>query len=215
MARLPDAQRGRVPVAPRALAARPLVLLRQGPRRQPDRADGPRLHVLRAAMAGAAWRLDVQAEDVPAVLRELARFGERDLLFDGLDFLLTELGLRPVGFEHLQDRLHHLRVLRQQADLAAAIELERAQALTADERLLAVSHHRAHVHPSGHFLHAQVGSALRGLADDADVDTRLAALTQQPQHLGIGDLRIPDDQAPLGALDERRQLLPRVLRTDD
>ena len=52
-----------------ALAARPLVLLREGLRRQPDRADGSRLHVLRARLARPARRLAVQARDVQAVLR--------------------------------------------------------------------------------------------------------------------------------------------------
>src|SRR5687768_16892934 len=60
-----------MPVAARAIAAGSLVLLCQGLRRQPDRADGSRLHVPRAAVAGTAGGLVVQTEDVPAVLREL------------------------------------------------------------------------------------------------------------------------------------------------
>ena len=55
-----------------ALAARPHVLLRARLRRQSDRDDGSRLHALRAAVARAAWRLDLQARDVSEVLRMTA-----------------------------------------------------------------------------------------------------------------------------------------------
>src|SRR5688500_14906410 len=161
-----------MPVAARAIAAGSLVLLCQRLRRQPDRADGSRLHVPRAAVAGTAGGLVVQAEDVPSVLRELAcGLGKRDLLLDGLELFLAELGLGPVRFEDLQDRLHHLRILREQADFAPAVELERAQALTADKRLFTVAHDRPDVQPAaGHFLDAEVRTALRHLADNADVD---------------------------------------------
>ena len=40
---------------PGTIAARALVLLRPRLRRQPDRADGPRLHVLRARLARRRW----------------------------------------------------------------------------------------------------------------------------------------------------------------
>ena len=53
-----------------ALAARALVLLREGLRRQPDRADGPRLHAPRAQLAGPARRLAVPAGNVQEVLRK-------------------------------------------------------------------------------------------------------------------------------------------------
>ena len=69
VARLPDPQRRGVRVAARAVAARALVFLRQGLRRQPDRADGPGLHALRAAVARPAGRMDLQTRDVPPVLR--------------------------------------------------------------------------------------------------------------------------------------------------
>ena len=61
----------------RAIAARPLVLLRQGLRRQPDRADGSRLHVPRAELARTARRMDLPARDVQEVLR-LAFFPPRE-----------------------------------------------------------------------------------------------------------------------------------------
>src|SRR5687767_15718882 len=138
-----------MPVAARAIAAGSLVLLCQRLRRQPDRADGSRLHVPRAAVAGTAGGLVVQAEDVPAVLRELAcGLGQRDLFLDGLELFLAELGLGPVRFEDLQNRLHHLRILREQADFAPTVELERAQALTADKRLFTIAHDRSDVQPA-------------------------------------------------------------------
>ena len=57
VARLPVEQRRRVRRTARAIAARPLVFLRQGLRRQSDRADGSRAHVLRAA-AGSVRSAD-------------------------------------------------------------------------------------------------------------------------------------------------------------
>src|SRR5690242_2451335 len=53
----------------RAIAARPLLFLLQGLRWQSHRADGPRLHVLRARMAGTPWRLALQTRDVQEILR--------------------------------------------------------------------------------------------------------------------------------------------------
>ena len=73
VARLPDAQGRRVPRAARALATRALVLFLPRLRRQPDRADGPGLHVLRAGMARPAGRMDLPARDVQAVLRGASR----------------------------------------------------------------------------------------------------------------------------------------------
>ena len=67
LAPVPDEQGGRLRQQTRAISARPLVLLREGLRRQPDRVDGPWLHVLRPAMAGSARRLAVPARDVQAV----------------------------------------------------------------------------------------------------------------------------------------------------
>ena len=68
-----QAQGRRVRQQAGAVAARPLVLLRQGLRRQPDRADGSRLHVLRAQVARPAGRLDLPSGDVQEVLRVVAR----------------------------------------------------------------------------------------------------------------------------------------------
>ena len=53
-----------------AIAARPFVLLRQGLRREPDRADGSRLHVSRAQLVRPAGRVVVPARNVSEVLRK-------------------------------------------------------------------------------------------------------------------------------------------------
>src|SRR5690349_12258363 len=53
----------------RALAARPFVLLRERFRRESDRADGSRLHVLRARVARSVGRMAVSPRHVQAVLR--------------------------------------------------------------------------------------------------------------------------------------------------
>ena len=69
LARLSGEQGRRVHQQAGALAARSLVLLCEGLRRQPDRADGPRPHVLRPRLARSARRLDLPARDVQEVLR--------------------------------------------------------------------------------------------------------------------------------------------------
>ena len=52
----------------RTLAARSVVLLREGHGRQPDRTDGSRLHVPRTWLARPAGRLDLPPWDVREVL---------------------------------------------------------------------------------------------------------------------------------------------------
>ena len=69
LARLSPGEGRRVRQRAGALPARAHVLLREGHRRQPDRADGPRLHAPRARLARPAGRLALPARKVPAVLR--------------------------------------------------------------------------------------------------------------------------------------------------
>src|SRR5690606_27810247 len=132
LARLSDQQGSRVHFAAGEVPAWPFLLFREGHGREPDRADGSRLHVLRARLARPARRLAVPARYVPAVLHLSAglpcRFHQLHVLLERLRLLLAELGLRPVGLELLLDRLDDPRFLAEQPDLASAVELERAQA---------------------------------------------------------------------------------------
>jgi hypothetical protein len=60
---------------------------------------------------------------------------------------LPEIRLRPVFFEHFLYPLDHLRVARDQSNLAARIQLERPEALTADKHGVTVTDHRADMQP--------------------------------------------------------------------
>jgi hypothetical protein len=76
--------------------------------------------------------------------------------------LLGGLGERPVLLEDGGDPLHRLRVADDDADLAAGVELELAQALAADERAHAVAHDGADVQTpwTGKLLRLEAGTAL-------------------------------------------------------
>src|SRR5207253_2216777 len=69
LARLPRQHGGGDRQPARALASRPLFFLLQGFRRQPDRADGSRLHVLRSWVVRPAWWMALPPRDVQEVLR--------------------------------------------------------------------------------------------------------------------------------------------------
>src|SRR5207253_2715413 len=69
LARLPRQHGGGDRQPARALASRPLFFLLQGFRRQPDRADGSRLHVLRSWVVRPAWWMALTPRDVQEVLR--------------------------------------------------------------------------------------------------------------------------------------------------
>ena len=72
-----------------------------------------------------------------------------------------------------------------ESDLAPAVELERPEALAADERGVAVAHHGPHVQTPRHLLGAKVAATPGDLPDDAHVDSRLHTLLNQADHLRI------------------------------
>src|SRR5581483_11341754 len=97
--------------------------------------------------------------------------------------LPARIGLGPIL---LEDALHlpdDSLVVDDDADLAALLELELPQALTADERAPAVADDRADVQPlAGIFFDGELVLVfLRSeLADDPDVDAGFGALREQP-----------------------------------
>ncbi len=76
--------------------------------------------------------------------------------FDGLVALLVslspKLGLRPVGFERGHQFLDHRRGADEHTHLAALVQLELAQPLTADEGVPAIADNHADVEPISRIL---------------------------------------------------------------
>ena len=93
------------------------------------------------------------------------------------------------------------RVADDDADLAAAVELQLAQALAADERGRAVADDRPHVQAQAGSLRASTpATPLLDLADDPDLDAGLArAPASSLQHQPVADLGVVDQQLLLRA----------------
>ncbi len=129
---------------------------------------------------------------------------------------LGDLGLGPVLLERRDDGLHDLRVLHDDPDFPAAVELGRSQALAAEEHVAPVADDHPRVQAQG--LHAVGLELLRALADGAehpDVHAFLHALLEDPHHGAVVDLRVVNPQRLLRALQELGQPLARVVRADD
>ena len=96
------------------------------------------------------------------------------------------------------------------ADFAAAVELELAQALAADEEGRAVADDGADVQAqAGQRPGRDAVQALVDLADDADLDAGLAPLGERAQRHAVGDLDVVDQQLLARPGDERGQRLAR------
>ena len=106
------------------------------------------------------------------------------LFFDLLFFELpSAVGLRPVFLEDLPELPGRGAFLDDDADLAALVELERAQAHAAEKHLLTVAQHRAQVQPhAGHLLADQ---PLALLADFPMMRTSTPAFTRSCSSLSI------------------------------
>src|SRR5436190_980824 len=130
--------------------------------------------------------------------------------------LAPEVGLRPVRLECRDQFLDDRFTPYDDADFAPLVQFEPSQALTADERVLAVADDGADVQTvAGKCLMNEPVAARAHFADDPDVDALLRAFLEQADDPHVADLRIVDEQLRLRLADERGQLLSRRTRTDD
>ncbi len=67
----------------------------------------------------------------------------------------------------------------------------------------------------GQLAHRQFRASPADAADDLDIHAGLRARIQQPQHCGIADFRVVDQQLLLGPFQKRRELLARIHGTHD
>jgi len=78
----------------------------------------------------------------------------------GLALLAARIRRRPVVVEHAAEALDRAAVAQDDSELAAAVELDRSQSLTADEQLQVVAQDRAQVDfELGNFSTAQFAAA--------------------------------------------------------
>src|SRR6185369_5559609 len=125
------------------------------------------------------------------------------------------LGLRPIKLEVLLELADHDVVRDDDAHFAAALGLEAAEALAADEGALAGADHGAHVQAlARERLSADVPLGFDA-ADDLHLHASLDAFADDPKHRIVTDLRVVDEELLSCALDESGQALPRVFGADD
>ena len=130
--------------------------------------------------------------------------------------LLSQLGLRPVRLEQIRDPLHDLRApstgCRPRAGRRA-----RARAGSGCRRTPRCRREPRRARAGASATSAPAGRSPRFAisANHANIDADLGALLEQPDHLRIRHLRIPDDEGLSGPLDECRQLLPGVFGAHD
>src|SRR5581483_6388045 len=112
--------------------------------------------------------------------------------------------------------LHRFRVGGDEADFAAVIEFDFAQALAAKEDFLAVADDGLDVQADErHPADFEAFYLFVGRADEFDVNPHFGASFQMPDHLSVAQLIVINQQLPFSAQDKLTEPLARVDRADD